>query len=150
MHNEHIVVREVEGEKEDKRRRDDVSVPRDFLQAWVLLLLRNWQAHGYALLSALANAGFPDLNHSVLYRELRALEEKGFLSSFWDTAKSGPARRTYVLTEAGERVLGAWAKDIEQYQRQFSKFLGDYFKAWGAFSKPEAESKPRSTDGGPE
>ncbi len=109
--------------------------PRDFLQAWILLLLRNWQAHGYALQSALASAGFTGLDHSVLYRELRSLEEKGSLESFWETGASGPARRTYKITQAGERVLGAMAQDMQAYQAQMATFLGDYFNAFAGFGK---------------
>lgn len=112
------------------------SAPRDFLHAWILLLLRNWQAHGYALQSALANAGFTGLDHSVLYRELRALEEKGYLRSFWETGDSGPARRTYTITTAGERILGAMAENMQAYQRQMAQFLGDYFKAFAGFTNP--------------
>jgi len=124
------------------------SAPRDFLQAWILLLLRDWQAHGYALQTALAGAGFTGLDHSVLYRELRSLEEKGFLSSFWETGDSGPARRKYSVTEAGEKMLEAWAQDMRNYQQQVGRFLGDYFGAWSEFTgqsrgdgTPSSESK---------
>ena len=142
---------------EEQAARKDRGAPRDFLQAWILLLLRNWQAHGYALQSALANAGFASLDHSVLYRELRSLEERGLLRSFWETGASGPARRTYAITEAGERMLGAWAEDMQNVQRQAAQFLGDYFKAWQTFttqvagngsvddSKQTAKRKTRST-----
>jgi poly-beta-hydroxybutyrate-responsive repressor len=124
----------------------DKPAPRDFLQAWILLLLRNWQAHGYALQSALTRAGFTGLDHSVLYRELRALEEKGFLRSAWKTGDSGPARRTYTITADGERVLGALAEDMQAYQRQMAQFLGDYFKTFAEFATPP--SQPGSANKG--
>jgi|GEM_PF-797854 len=112
---------------------DAKGLPRDFLQPWLLLLLKSWNAHGYALLRALTELGFTQIDHSALYRELRALEQKGFLYSFWDTSHNGPARRTYSLTEAGEQFLKTWVANMEHYQRMLSGFFQAYAKAWDEY-----------------
>lgn len=119
------------------------GLPRDFLQAWLLLLLKNWNAHGYALLRALTELGFTQIDHSALYRELRALEQKGLLYSFWDTSHNGPARRTYSLTEAGEQVLKGWATSMEQYQRMLSGFFQAYAKAWQEYRSGKGDEEEK-------
>ena len=131
------------------------GLSRDFVQPWLLLLLKTWNAHGYALLKALIEIGFTQIDQSTLYRELRSLEQKGLLYSFWDTSHNGPARRTYRLTEAGEQVLNTWASTMENYQRMLSGFFNTYAKAWEEFHSeaggPNRKASPpaRSKSGSP-
>ena len=44
-----------------------------------------------------------------LYRILRALEDEGIVTSEWSADLPGPAKRTYQLTDAGNRLLDRWA-----------------------------------------
>jgi DNA-binding PadR family transcriptional regulator len=48
---------------------------------------------------------------------LRQLEKTGLVSSFWDTSESGPARRMYSLTKAGEMFLSGWIDVLSNYQK---------------------------------
>ena len=91
----------------------------DLLATSLLGLLRDWNAHGYQLAQRLADAGLPAFDVGTIYRTLRQLEKTGLVSSFWDTSESGPAKRTYSLTTAGEMFLGNWANIIKQYQKLF-------------------------------
>ena len=56
-----------------------------------------------------------------MYRTLRQLERSGFVSSFWDTSESGPARRMYSLTKAGELFLSGWIDVLQNYQNILQK-----------------------------
>ena len=38
------------------------------------------------------------------------------VSSFWDTSESGPARRMYTLTKAGDIFLSGWIDVLSRYQ----------------------------------
>lgn len=58
----------------------------------------------------------PEFDSGTVYRTLRQLEKSGFVSSFWDTSESGPARRRYSLTGPGELWLNGWLATIENYQ----------------------------------
>ena len=80
----------------------------DFLASSLLAYLRNWNAYGYQLVQELAKAGLPAFDSGTVYRTLRQLERAGLVSSFWDTSRSGPARRMYSLTKAGEGFLTLW------------------------------------------
>ena len=91
--------------------------PRDLLSSSLLAFLRRWNAYGYQLVQELAKAGVPHFDSTTVYRTLRQLERAGLVSSFWDTSESGPARRMYSLTKAGEVSLNLWMDIFGRYQR---------------------------------
>jgi PadR family transcriptional regulator len=91
----------------------------DLLATSLLGLLRDWNAHGYQLAQRLAEAGLPPFDVGTIYRTLRNLEKAGLVSSLWDTSDSGPAKRTYSLTSAGELFLGNWTNILKRYQSLF-------------------------------
>lgn len=98
---------------------DATSKPRlhgELLSTSLLAFLKNWNAYGYQLSQRLAEAGMPDFDSGTVYRTLRQLEKTGMVSSFWDTSESGPARRMYSLTKAGELFLSGWIETLQNYQ----------------------------------
>jgi poly-beta-hydroxybutyrate-responsive repressor len=86
------------------------------------------EAHGYELLEGLKQFGFQQnpVDSSTVYRLLRALEERGFVSSRWDTGGAGPARRLYEITEEGDRYLAWWVEDLRETDRVLHHFLETY------------------------
>jgi PadR family transcriptional regulator, regulatory protein PadR len=83
------------------------------------------------LTQRLSEAGLPPFDSGAVYRTLRQLEATGLVSSFWDTSESGPARRMYSLTEAGELFLASWLKVMETYQAVLDQTLGLAARGWG-------------------
>ena len=98
------------------------------LSSTLLAFLRNWNAYGYQLVQELAKAGLPAFDSATVYRTLRQLERAGLVSSFWDTSTSGPARRMYTLTKAGESVLSLWVDVLGHYQSVLQRALRAYEK----------------------
>jgi len=88
----------------------------DLLASSLLAYLRRWNAYGYQLVQELGKAGLPGFDSTTVYRTLRQLERAGLVSSFWDTSESGPARRRYSLTAAGETFLNLWYDMFGKYQ----------------------------------
>ena len=99
-----------------------------FLESCLLLLLHCDEAHGYDLLEGLRQFGFAQnpVDSSTVYRMLRGLEDRGFVTSRWDTEGGGPARRLYRITEEGDRYLGWWVDDLRETDRVLHKFLETY------------------------
>ncbi|GAC1462458.1 MAG: poly-beta-hydroxybutyrate-responsive repressor [Chloroflexota bacterium] len=116
----------MENELTDRKAQDLGRMPKNFLASWLLLLLRNWSAHGYQLNQTLTVMGLGMVDPATVYRTLRQLESEGFISSTWDPQTSGAARRMYSLTEAGEQYLQTWAKHLEQYQTVLNRFFELY------------------------
>jgi PadR family transcriptional regulator, regulatory protein PadR len=99
-----------------------------FVEPAVLLLLRERPMHGYELLERIPELAGDDARVDVgnLYRALRALERDGIVASEWDADLPGPAKRTYELTEEGERLLDRWAAALRGVQRVVGDFLLRY------------------------
>ena len=58
-----------------------------------------------------------------VYRALRAMEERGFVTSSWDTSERGPARKTYELTPSGHKCLARWICSLSDYHRAVGELL---------------------------
>ncbi|UCH86873.1 MAG: helix-turn-helix transcriptional regulator [Dehalococcoidia bacterium] len=98
----------------------------DFLASSLLAYLRNWNAYGYRLVRELAKAGLPAFDSGTVYRTLRQLERAGLVSSFWDTSRSGPARRMYSLTKAGDTFLSLSIEALSRYQTILQRAVEGY------------------------
>lgn len=99
-----------------------------FLEPCLLLLLHCNEAHGYELLEGLKDFGFDrnPVDSSTVYRFLRDLEDRGFVTSRWDTGGSGPARRLYRITEKGDSYLAWWVQDLRETDQVLHHFLRTY------------------------
>ena len=102
---------------------EDKLVPRrPLLPCCLLLLLAEEPGHGYELADRLKQFGFELSSPGPVYRELRVLEESGFVRSAWSPARSGPVPRVYEMTVNGRRALDRCAEellDVEQLLEDF-------------------------------
>lgn len=99
-----------------------------FLEPCLLLLLHGDDSYGYELQDNLQRFGFSEnpADSSTIYRIMRSLEEKGFVSSSWVEGDSGPARRIYRLTQSGDAYLQMWVEDLRETDRILHRFFGEY------------------------
>jgi len=97
------------------------------LEPALLLFLHYGPAHGYTLLEQLGEFGLGGLNSSAVYRMLRDMEEKGWVTSTWDEEQAqGPPRRVYRLTALGDEVLALWTHDLMESRQNIDCLLGAY------------------------
>jgi poly-beta-hydroxybutyrate-responsive repressor len=136
---------------EESRRRPRLH--GDLLASSLLAFLRNWPAYGYQLVRELSEAGLPAFDSATVYRTLRQLERSGFVSSFWDTSESGPARRMYSLTKTGEAFLNLWLDVLSHYQNILQSALNSYEnlhkRGKSGGGRPAKREPKRSRKGGP-
>jgi len=98
-----------------------------FMGPTLLLLLHHGPAHGYTLTARLAELGLGELNPSVVYRSLREMEARGWVTSSWDEEQTqGPPRRVYCLTPLGDEVLKSWAQDLQGTRSMIDNLLNVY------------------------
>ena len=105
---------------------DPPPLPKNFLRACVLLLLREHPSHGYDMLERLGALGFERDDPGRLYRALRALEDEGLVRSAWEPSAAGPARRIYELTRGGMEELHASAGALRGTAQLVDSFLTRY------------------------
>jgi DNA-binding PadR family transcriptional regulator len=95
-----------------------------WLEPFLLLLLAEGEAHGYALIGRLneLNVAPAGVDVGMAYRTLRELEAEGLVESAW-AAESGAPRRAYRLTAAGRGELEDWADVMNERARLIGEFL---------------------------
>lgn len=98
------------------------------LRPSLLLMLAENESHGYELFDQLESFGFdPEcLDSSIVYRDLRDMEDMGLLYSEWDDDSKGPKRRVYKIREEGMVRLGEWIKNLENIQGRISTIRDRY------------------------
>ncbi len=102
------------------------GLPKNFPRSCLLLLIGERPSHGYDLLERLRRLGVPATDPGGLYRALRNMEREGLVSSEWEMSATGPARRTYALTDRGWRWLHVWATAIAESRVLLSSYLDRY------------------------
>jgi PadR family transcriptional regulator PadR len=114
--------------------KDNNEQPSAVTDAWsknwlvpiLLLMLRQWSSYGYELMEKMSAYGLSAMNPGSFYRILRQMEKDGMVNSTWDTSETGPAKRRYSITEAGEAYLKFWAQSLDQYQKMMNMFFRLY------------------------
>jgi PadR family transcriptional regulator, regulatory protein PadR len=91
---------------------------REEVRMLVLHVLMRGTSHGYAIARAVERDSGDALRmgEGTLYPVLRTLEHDGLVTSEWETADSGPARKVYRMTPAGraehDRRLLDWRSRV--------------------------------------
>jgi len=104
---------------------------RRWMEPFVLVLLAEEGAHGYAITGQLEEMGITSgpVDVGQVYRTLRDLEEAGQVTSTWSSESVGPQRRDYELTEAGYAALDEWAAVMKERTRLIAEFDARYLEA---------------------
>ncbi len=104
---------------------------RRWMEPFILVLLAEGPAHGYAIVGQLEEMGVSggELDFGAVYRTLRDLEDSGQVTSVWSNERSGPQRRDYALTEAGYAALDEWSAVMHERARLIAEFDARYLAA---------------------
>jgi PadR family transcriptional regulator, regulatory protein PadR len=96
-----------------------------FVEPLLLFLLKSKRSYGYELAGEVRKYSLTDAEIEVaaLYRTLRQLEKNGCVTSQWDVAGSGPARRVYALTPRGEEHLREWADVLANLSKSINRLV---------------------------
>ena len=108
------------------RRRPPGARVRSFVQPRLLFHLAQKPAHGYELMERLDEGEGGAIDPALLYRTLHRFQERGLVSSTWDTEAPGPARRVYQITAEGLEYLQAWAVELRRTRERLDRFLREY------------------------
>ena len=85
----------------------------------VMAVLADEPLHGYVIVQRLTgmrmfqNHG-PDI--TGVYRLLKSMEKRGFVTSTWELAAGGPAKRRYALTPDGKSCMVRWIATLRVYR----------------------------------
>lgn len=79
----------------------------------MLVFLAHGSGYGYGITEQLREQAL-DVEPTIAYRALRALESKGYVTSRWIDSRRGPQRRLYSLTASGRRRLDTMASAVSE------------------------------------
>jgi len=96
------------------------------IQPAVMAVLADEPLHGYVIVQRLTGMSMfmdhgPDI--TGVYRLLKIMEKKGFVTSSWELTASGPAKRCYALTPDGRGCLTRWITTLRTYRDAVSNLL---------------------------
>lgn len=118
------------------------------LEAWLLLLLAESESYGWALVRQLRDRGII-VDPSLVYRDLRALEAGGTITSRWVESASGPRRRSYRLTRQGRRTLDDLAADVTAVWDLHETFVRTHAQAAEQPVARADDARPQTASGPP-
>ncbi|HEV7864108.1 MAG TPA: PadR family transcriptional regulator [Acidimicrobiia bacterium] len=98
--------------------------------------MKEQPGYGYDLVTRLKALGIDD-DSAAVYRALRTLEGKGAVSSYWDTASTGPARHVYHLTPAGEDQLQSAVEAAVATHLAINRYFCRYAEVQSGTPEPE-------------
>lgn len=101
---------------------------RLLLRPSILVLLLEKESYGYEIAEQLAAQGVipASFDSSMIYRDLRDLEEMGLIDSHWDDESRGPRRRVYNLNQQGRDCLIPWMDGLGEVAEQIGKLAARY------------------------
>lgn len=96
------------------------------LQPLMLSLLADGPKYGYQIIhrARILSDNQIQWNNSKLYPLLHRMEYEGFVESYWQPSDSGPPRKYYRLTAAGE-------KELARLKQEWKTVNGIFFQLWG-------------------
>lgn len=112
-----------------------MTPPSDWAPAWpadwlrgalgvcVLHVVAGGPTYGYAIASALAEAGLGVIKGGTLYPLLARLEEAGLVTVEWRAGDGGPGRKFYALTDAGRAEHDRQTSDWRAFVQTTTTFI---------------------------
>lgn len=91
----------------------------------ILNLLEKENLYGYQLIKKLSeeSENIFNLKEGTLYPILHGLEEKGFISSYWDDT-TGKKRKYYSITKQGKKQLKESKEEWKVFSGAVNKVIG--------------------------
>ena len=91
----------------------------------ILNLLKQEDMYGYQMIKKLkeTSENVFELKEGTLYRILHSLEEKGYITSYWDESSS-KKRKYYSITKKGKDVLKEKETEWKIFSNSVNKVLG--------------------------
>ncbi|HPF24330.1 MAG: PadR family transcriptional regulator [Hyphomonas sp.] len=89
----------------------------------ILAVLGKGPVHGYGLAVALREVLGGSVPEGTLYPLLNGFERDGLTAAEWAIQESGPARKTYALTDKGRAVLAEAGDKWTEFSRNLGKLV---------------------------
>jgi PadR family transcriptional regulator PadR len=96
---------------------------RGTLEYCVLALLRDEARYGFDLVRSLGEVDGLITSEGTIYPLLSRLRRDGLVKTTWRESRSGPPRRYYELTPAGDRALELFTTEWDRFTQAVGRLL---------------------------
>lgn len=96
---------------------------RGTVEYCVLALLRDGERYGFELVRELAEVDGLVTSEGTIYPLLTRLRKDELVTTFWQESESGPPRRYYRLTPAGDAALADFTKEWGRFRDSVDAIL---------------------------
>jgi PadR family transcriptional regulator, regulatory protein PadR len=105
-------------------RKSLAQLRRGVLEFCVLALLGDEELYGFDLVRRLGDPNGMVTSEGTIYPLLSRLRRDGWVSTSWRESVSGPPRRYYAITPAGQRALTSFTTEWLQFRDSVDLLLG--------------------------
>lgn len=98
---------------------------RGALEYCVLALLRKEPRYGFDLVRGLKDVDGLITSEGTIYPLLSRLRRYGLVDTTWQESPSGPPRRYYELTPAGQQALEVFTEEWSRFTQAVDRLLGE-------------------------
>ncbi|MBD8068763.1 PadR family transcriptional regulator [Bacillus sp. PS06] len=96
---------------------------KGILDGCVLAVIEKEPVYGYELSQKLLNIGLADVSEGTIYPILLRLQKNGLIRGEMRPSESGPNRKYYFLTEAGQEALDTITEEWEQITKPVNELM---------------------------
>jgi PadR family transcriptional regulator PadR len=96
---------------------------RGVLEYCVLALLQGGEQYGFELVRMLSQVDGMVTTEGTIYSLLSRLRREQLVTTFWRESESGPPRRYYQLTDAGQKALTDFIVEWARFREAVDKLL---------------------------
>jgi PadR family transcriptional regulator, regulatory protein PadR len=98
---------------------------RGVLPYCVLAMLRSKEQYGFELVHSLGGVDGMVTSEGTVYPLLARLRRQGLVETTWQESATGPPRKYYRLTEAGQQALGEFTESWQRLRDSVDDLLGN-------------------------
>jgi PadR family transcriptional regulator PadR len=106
-----------------KARIDLSQLRRGTLEYCVLAVLRDGERYGFELVRVLSEVDGMVMSEGTIYPLLSRLRQEKLVTTSWRESDTGPPRRYYRLTKAGEQALASFMEGWALFRDAVDKLL---------------------------
>jgi PadR family transcriptional regulator PadR len=98
---------------------------RGTLEYCVLALLSEGERYGFDLVRELSEVDGMVTSEGTIYPLLSRLRRDGLVTTSWQESNSGPPRRYYKLSPAGEKALASFTEEWARFRDAVDHLVGN-------------------------
>lgn len=96
---------------------------KGLLEGCILEIINQQETYAYEITTKLGELGFGEISEGTIYPIMLRMQKNGLISATMRESSSGPKRKYYSLTEAGETALEEFVESWTQLRTAIERLL---------------------------